>query len=144
MNGYCLTMEGTRALDLFAVDGVRFAASLDDGSGIVAFDGPGLDFMDAGTVFMVTPPDGADPTQPLPDWYRKAAPKRAIATGAEHYALISVSFEEYLHSLESVTGCVRVTDELLLVESDGPVSAGAGWSSSVVEFRDKRLELVRA
>jgi hypothetical protein len=139
--GYVLTREGTDALEAFNDDRVRFAASLEDGSGIIAFDGGWEGFGDLGTVFMQQPIPDYPPSWPDP---YKAAPKRAVASGNEHYALIKVRFEEYLHSLESVTGCVRVTDELLLVESDGPVSAGAGWSSSVVEFRDARLELATA
>lgn len=141
-SGYVLTHEGSEALEAFQDQRVRFAASLEDGSGIIAFDGPGLDFMEFGTVFMAEPhPDHPDT---WPDWAKKAAPKRAIATGREVYALVGVAFEEYLHSLEAVTGCVRVADSLLLVESDGPVSAGAGWASAVMEFRDKRLELANA
>jgi hypothetical protein len=139
-SGYVLTREGSRALELFADNRVRFAAELDDGSGFVAFDGEALGFMDSGTVFMAQEPH---PDYP-PSWPWRDCPKRAIATGREHFALLSVSFEEYLHTQEAVTGCVRVTDELLLVESDGPISAGPGWSAGVMEYRDKRLELANA
>jgi hypothetical protein len=140
MNGYVICRTGEDALAAFDDERVRFAASLDDESGIIAFDGGWEGFDEFGTVFMAQEPH---PDYP-PSWPWRDCPKRALATGREHFALLSVSFEEYLHTQEAVTGCVRVTDELLLVESDGPISAGPGWSAGVSEYRDKRLELVRS
>lgn len=142
-SGYVLTREGDAALDAFTDARVRFAAALSDGSGIVAFDGAAEDLDKIGTVFLAQEhPEGADPTQPLPDWYKRMAPKRGVANGREHFTLAAIAFEEYAHSLEAVTGCVRVTDELLLIESDGPIAAGAGWTASVVSYLDKRLSSV--
>jgi hypothetical protein len=141
-SGYCLTREGTDALEAFNDDRVRFAAALDDGSGIVAFDGGWEGFDTLGTVFMAQEPH-PDYPDTWPDWARKQFPKRAIATGREHYALLKLRFAEYLSQQDAVTGIAQVTDELLLVESDGPIAAGASWSAAVSEFRDKRLELVR-
>jgi hypothetical protein len=145
-SGYVLTREGNDALALFTDERVRFAAALSDGSGIVAFDGGwealgGL-ALGIGTVFMAQEPHPDDP-RTWPDWAREGhvIPKRRMATGREHFTLVSVSFEEYAHGLEAVTGCVRVTDDLLLVESDGPVAIGAGWTAAIDgnRYRDKRL-----
>lgn len=143
MNGYILTREGSDALEAFNDERVRFAASLSDGSGIVAFDGNADGFGELGTVFLAQEhPEGADPTQPLPDWYKRMAPKRGVANGREHFALVAIAFEQYAHELEAVTGVVRVSDELLLVESDGPIVVGSSWTAEVMEFRDKRLVTV--
>lgn len=146
--GYVLTHEGSDALEMFMHERVRFAASLDDGRGLIAFDGAPLGLENLGKLWMAQPPDGADPSQPLPDWYKKAAPKRAIGTGMEHYALVvsthGDNMERYLHTQDSVSGIVRVSPNRILVETwHGPVAAGT-WSASVVEYRDKRLELVSA
>lgn len=141
MNGYVLTREGSDALALFDDDRVRFAASLSDGSGIAAFDGAAEGFDKLGTVFAAQEPH-PDYPDTWPDWYRIIAPKRRVANGREHFTLAAVAFEEYAHGLQAVTGCVRVTDELLLIESDGPIAVGAGWTAEVMEFRDKRLVTV--
>lgn len=148
-SGYVLTFDAAEALKVFDDPSVRYAAALDNGRGIVAFDGDWFGFENIGTVWMAQPPDGADPTQPIPDWYKKAAPKRAIATGRECFAFIPVGFERYLHKQEAVTGCVRLVGvpELLLVESDGPIAAGDIFEAKVDSYLDKRLvrrELVSA
>jgi hypothetical protein len=130
-SGYVLTNDGTSALACFSDERVRFAASLDDTSGIVAFDGePDPAWNAIGTVFV---------PHPVP-----FCPKRAVATGREFYSVLPVLFEDYVASLRAVTGYVRLTDALLLVESDGPIASGADWSAGVTELRDKRLELANA
>ncbi len=135
MTGYLFTKYGSEALGLFDDPRIRFAARLSDGSGFAAFDGESLDLMEHGTVMLV---QNHIPI-PLP-----FCPKRAIATGREVYSLVSKTFTDYLLDQEAVTGLALVTDELLLVESQGPIVAGSSWSAAVGTFRDKRLERVNA
>jgi hypothetical protein len=141
-SGYVLTFDAADALKVFDDPSVRYAAALDNGRGLAAFDGEPFGFSDIGTVWMTQPePDYPDT---WPDWYRKAAPKRARATGRECFSFIPTSYERYLHEQEWVTGCVRLrgVPELLLVESDGPIAAGV-WSAKVDSYRDKRIRIAR-
>jgi hypothetical protein len=151
-SGYVFTEDGQAALGAFGVSGVRYAAALDDGSGLIAFDMEPENlngFMELATMLgdvhltrepildRDEVPEGVDP-QTVPDWYRKAAPKRAFAQGDEVFALTigDESFERYLHEQESVSGCIRIEGRGLLVESHGPVMAGgAQWVAAVVEYR---------
>lgn len=135
MSGYLLTREGPDALALFETskweetgEGVRFAATLSDGQGFAAFDGPAVGFMERGTVFI---------TQGFVHPF--FVPKRWRGSGRECFSLMSDTFAGWLAEQETVTGVARVHDDLLLVESDGPILAGSGWSASVVTYRDKRL-----
>lgn len=128
--GYVLTATGDAALAMFEDRRVRFAASLTDGSGFAAFDGGPI-----GLHGRILPELGF----PIP-W--RDFPKRGVGTGLEYFALVPDVFTGYLLEQDAVTGLVRVSDDLLLVESIGPIAAGAIWSEGVVEFRDKRLALV--
>ncbi len=131
-SGYLFTPEGKAALELFDDDRVRFAASLDDGSGFLAFDGSAPDFQVYGTVHMGE------------EIFPFFVPKRWHGMGREVYAMVPGLFTEYLKELKAVTGVAKITEAMLLVESDGPISIGADWQAGVVEFKDKRLELVDA
>ncbi len=140
MFGYLLTETGQDALDCFGQEGVRFAASLSDGSGIVAFDDVLPRLAGANRILMAQEPIPDDP-RTWPDWASdrgKIAPKRARATGREHFALISDALLEYAMQTTAVTGLVGVGDGMLLIESDGPVVGGDVWSASVVSWRDVR------
>lgn len=148
MNGYVITDRGIDALDLFEHPSVRYAAALQDGKGIAAFDADAEEFRAFGRVLIAQEPH-PDYPDTWPDWYRKAAPKRAIATGRECFALLPMIFEQYAHEADVITGCVRVadlyvvgesTETWLLAESDGIATLGLGWASAVMEYRDKRLE----
>ena len=136
VGGYVHTTLDTDALELFSDERVRFAAKLHDGTGFVAFDGDDSGFAFFGTIWR--------PVENILHPWIIVAPKRRVGTGLEHYSLVSVEFETYLATQDTVTGLCRISDALLLVESDGPIVAGQVWNAAVVEFRDKRLEFVPA
>lgn len=131
--GYVVTYTASDALELFVDPRVRYAAHLDDGSGLVAYDGePGV-LVEFGTVMPATE-DFL--------WPFHAAPKRGIGTGEEVFSLVPAlpGIPEYLGDQESVTGLVSLAPSVIFVESRGPVAIGNVWSARVVAFRDKRLE----
>lgn len=135
--GYVFTKDGDTAFELFADDRVRFAASLDEGSGFVAYDGSGAGFEQYGTVHEVQ-----NFVSPF------FVPKRWRGMGREVYSMVPELFIPMLREMRSVTGVAQITSAMLLVESDGPIGIGVDWQAGVVEFKDKRtaseLELVEA
>lgn len=146
-NGYIIYQDAADAFDAFhQYGGIRFAAELTDGTGFAAFDRLLENMQDEENRVFLTQEPLPGHRDTWPDWYKKAAPKRGIGTGMEHFALVPMAFEEYLHAQESVTGCARVievgADEpVLMVESNGPIGTGiTSWA--VTRFLDKRLAII--
>ena len=142
MSGYVFTPDGAAALlaidlDPLPFSGIRYAAALDDGSGIVALDGDYSASPSFGTFRMAIEPH---PDYP-PSWPWKA-PKRHVSNGKERFALMSLArFENTRRdpiAASHITGAVMLDDGSMFVETDGWVLV-ADWTAAAVEVRDRRL-----
>ena len=140
MDGYILTESGHDALRLFDENpNVRFAAKVLDPlgieSGFVATDDLTPTLRLHGTVIEPIDSGGLFP------WPWRAAPKRAIATGREHFTLMQDEPElrAFLMEQTCVVGVALVSGGRLLVESDGPIAVNAAWTVRVAMCVDRRL-----
>lgn len=137
-HGYIFTKDGALALGLGSSESSawRYAASLDDGSGIVAFDGDmvAINIPDMRVRFATENWD--------PKWPSRPAPKRYVSNGQERFALMTQArFSNIVVdplTVEHITGAVVLDDESVLVETDGFVLI-ADWTAGAAEVRDRRL-----
>ncbi len=129
------------------VTDIRYAAVLDDGRSLIAWDGA-IPIIPAGSGRIFHPMMTHDPDYPdsWPDWARpgKAAPKRAVSNGLERFALVSIDLAGAVAIDPRVTGIVQVDHELCLVETNAWDVPLAAWRATAVEIFDRRLQEVTA
>jgi hypothetical protein len=153
VNGYVICPTGEDAFSAFDRPEVRYAASLDNGGGIVAFEGDQGDAYNLsayGRVLAVVDPD------PQPEWWWFLIPKRRIATGSECFYLTKpvhprIAWENArLFAEDGVTGLAVIVgnsaigdgEHRVLIEADGPRHwFGLEWFARSVDFRDARLKV---
>jgi hypothetical protein len=139
MSGYIFTATGAEALAVFEDERVRYAASMDDGTGFVAFDGePNYQLEALGRVLMMEPhPDYPD------SWPKHFAPKRRVSNGMERFAIVSDLLADDImrdpYSSNHVTGVALFHDGTVLLETDGFKVPMAIWAATPKVIADKRL-----
>lgn len=143
MNGYGYII-GPHAYGSIIDQRVRYAAVLDNGLQLAAYDGSAEGLESHGTVFDLQPTPEYPDT--WPDWAKKAAPKRGIANGLEHFALVSE--EHLLHNLEGMefSGVALVAPDLVLVETQGlhvPLAIWHGAATRYFDIREVRASFAR-
>lgn len=161
ISGYIITPRGEDALALFGSEGVRYAASLDDGRGFVAFTAERPRAFELGTYGRVL----SEVDMPI-EWQadeflkriggKPEGPKRQLARGDERFVLYDVldqgtsawkALELFLGDMPRAAAVVfdgATAFFYILVETgpewDCPIPAV--WDCTVVAFRDARLESV--
>ena len=137
MTGYIITETGDEALAMCDNDAVRYAASMEDGTGFVAYDGEiELEFTD--NLQMMEPhPDYPD------SWPKRICPKRAVSNGFERFAIVSDLLANDIMadpwSSKHVTAATMLTDGNALIETDGFSVPMAIWVGNPKIRMDKRL-----
>lgn len=140
MSGYIITETGEEALAMFDNDAVRYAASMEDGTGFVAYDGEiELEFTDNLQLM--------EPIPEYPDTWPKreghVIPKRRVSNGFERFAIVSDLLSNDLMRdpwcNKHITAAVMLTEGNALIETDGFSVPMAIWVGNPTIRMDKRL-----
>lgn len=140
--GYVFTADGKDALEMMGVEGVRYVAAMDDGTGFVAFDsqdpiGGGSAIAAGWTVWEMDPHPDYPPSWPN----RPEGPKRQVARGDERFILYAAFNRK---DIGEVRAGIWVTDgqRIMLLVEVGPdyvSTLDPIWSSEVLTFLDARV-----
>ena len=138
MTGYIITNDGREALEAFENEAVRYVADMEDGTGLIAYDG---------AIEITLSSEGIRLMEPHPDypdsWPKRICPKRAVSNGFERFAIVSDLLANDIMadpwSSKHVTAATMLTDGNALIETDGFSVPMAIWVGNPKIRMDKRL-----